>query len=205
MSGDGIRRDEGGFTYIGVLIGVAILGAVLAATADVWHTTIQREREKELLFIGNEFRTALASYYTPTGPTCFKVPGRYPKRLEDLLLDDRSPGICRHLRRIYVDPMTGKAEWGLVKLADGQITGVYSLSVDEPIKKAGFRARDAAFENKTRYSDWIFVFTGRNAPAQQQMTTTTTTPPAMQQTIAPATPPAVQQTPPPTAPPAVQP
>ena len=189
MSGDGLRRDEGGFTYIGVLIGVAMLGALLAATADVWHTTMQRQREKELLFVGNQFRAALGSYYSPTAATCFKVVGRYPKRLEDLLLDDRSPGTCRHLRRIYVDPMTGKAEWGLVKLPDGQITGVYSLSEEEPIKKARFRARDAAFENKTKYSDWLFVYTGRNAPQQQQMTTTTV-PPAVQQTT--TTPPVVQ-------------
>jgi hypothetical protein len=128
------------------------MGAGLAATMDVWHTTLQREKEKELLFIGNQFRVALKSYYS--GPPA----GRYPTRLDDLLLDSRSPAIRRHLRQIYVDPFSGKAEWGFVTLPDGQIVGVHSLSDAEPIKTAGFLLRDADFEGKTKYSEWVFSF-----------------------------------------------
>jgi type II secretory pathway pseudopilin PulG len=147
---------ETGFSYIGVLILLAILSAALAATMDVWHTTMQREKEKELLFVGNQFRAALQSYYTGGGG---KVPaGRYPTRIDDLLLDGRSPTIVRHLRKLFVDPITGKAEWGLVTLPDGEIIGVHSLSDDEPLKQAGFLQRDADFEGKTKYSEWVFSF-----------------------------------------------
>ena len=70
----------------------------------------------------------------------------------------------RHLRRLYPDPITGKEEWGFVKSADGGFAGVYSLSEAAPLKSAGFAVRDAAFEGKTKYSDWQFVF-GPGQPA----------------------------------------
>ncbi len=137
-----------GFTYITVLLALAILAAVLAATADIWHTTRQREKERELLFIGNQFRMALAGYFAKNR--------RFPTQLEQLLLDDHSPAVRRFLRRIYVDPMTGKAPWGTVTLPDGPITGVFSLSDGEPLKQAGFRQRDSDFEGKGKYSEWVF-------------------------------------------------
>ncbi len=152
---------------MGLLIAIAIVTAGLAAVAEVWHTTLQREREKELLFVGNQFRQAISGY--------FQKNNRYPVRLEDLLKDDRFPGIRRFLRRIYPDPMTGKAEWGLVTTPDGQIVGVHSLSDDTPVKHAGFRARDAGFQGKTKYSEWVFSYAGRapvagpQPPAQGQV------------------------------------
>ena len=45
-----------------------------------------------------------------------------------------------------------------VKSADGGFTGVHSLSENMPLKTAGFAVRDAAFEGKTKYSDWQFAF-----------------------------------------------
>lgn len=141
--------EQAGFTYIVLLIWVALIGASLAAVGQVWQTVVQRDRESELLFVGNQFRQAIQRYYASNQ--------RYPSRLEDLILDNRNAGIKRHLRKIFIDPMTGQADWGTLKLNDGQIVGVYSLSEGEPMKKAGFRMRDAGLENKTRYSDWVFM------------------------------------------------
>jgi type II secretory pathway pseudopilin PulG len=143
-----VNGRQNGFTYIGLLILIAIIGAGLASVGQVWHTTLKREHEQELLFVGNQFRLAITRY--------FKTNNRYPARLEDLLLDDRSQTIRRYLRKIYVDPMTGLAEWGVVK-SDNVVVGVYSLSEDQPIKQTGFRARDADFENKAKYSEWLFM------------------------------------------------
>ncbi|WP_050464823.1 hypothetical protein [Herbaspirillum autotrophicum] len=84
---------------------------------------------------------------------------RYPATLEDLLRDGRVPGIKRHLRKIFVDPMTGKAEWGLIK-AGGRIVGVHSLSAKKPRKQAGF-ADDMDFSGANTYAEWRFV----HAPA----------------------------------------
>jgi type II secretory pathway pseudopilin PulG len=144
---------QAGFTYIGVLVLVAIMGAGLAAAGQVWHTVRQQEKERELLVIGHEFRLALDRYarHTPRNGS------RAPVRLEELLQDPRTPGIQRYLRKIYVDPITGRPEWGLVSAANGEIHGVYSLSGEEPLKKANFSPADRQFEGKTKYSDWVFM------------------------------------------------
>lgn len=51
-----------GFTYLGLMLIVACMGAALAATVQVWSTVVQRDRERELLFIGEEFRKALKGF-----------------------------------------------------------------------------------------------------------------------------------------------
>lgn len=118
-----------GFTYLGVLLLVAFMGALLASTGEVWRTVRQREAERELRFIGEEFRRAIGRYYQSTpGPV-----KRFPPTLDDLLEDDRYPGTRRYLRRIYRDPLTLSPEWGLIKAPDDGIAGIYSLSTDEPL------------------------------------------------------------------------
>jgi type II secretory pathway pseudopilin PulG len=142
-----------GFTYIGVLVLVALMGIALAATGQVWHTAQQREKEQELLFIGHQFQLALDQYakHTP-------VRGRrQPLQLEELLKDPRHPEVQRYLRKIYPDPMTGSAEWGLIVGPNGEILGVHSLSDDEPVKKSSFGLADRLFEGKMKYSDWVFM------------------------------------------------
>ena len=141
-----------GFTYLGVLFAVAILGAVLGSTAVIWHTQVQRDKEQELLYIGHAFRNAIASYYE-------KTPGtnkQYPKKLEDLVDDKRQARLLRHLRKVYVDPMTGKKEWGLVTGQDAGIIGVYSLSKRAPIKSGKFDEEDREFVSASTYADWKF-------------------------------------------------
>jgi type II secretory pathway pseudopilin PulG len=145
-----------GFTYITVLFVVATMSGGLALIGEVWHTANVREKEAELLHIGNEYRKAIERYYL-SGPS-----RQYPKNFSDLIKDPRQPGTVRHLRRLYPDPVTGKDDWGLVKSADGGFAGVFSLSEEAPLKNSGFSVRDANFEAKTKYSEWQFVF----APAQ---------------------------------------
>ena len=176
-----------GFTYIGVLLAIAMVGFLLAAASQVWHTAQRREREAELLFAGNEIRRALAQYY-------FSSPGngeRYPRRMEDLLKDPRQPTVRRYLRKLYPDPISGSPEWGLVKSGDF-ITGVYSLSDEEPLKSAGFSFADRGFEGKTKYSEWIFfpvVRQGAGAPPGKGSGSSQETGPAPQPLGPPQAPP----------------
>lgn len=149
-----IVQNESGFTYLWVLFLVFLMGLGLMAASEIASTASQREKEKELLSIGRQFRTAISSYYE------IQVPGgrnQYPASLEDLLLDRRHPGIRRHLRKIFVDPLTGKAEWGEVRVG-GRIVGVHSLSGKMPIKQAGFETENMAFKGKQKYSEWFFVY-----------------------------------------------
>ncbi|MDP2402458.1 MAG: type II secretion system protein [Methylotenera sp.] len=148
-----------GFTYIGVLMLVAISGIGLAGVGIVWHQDAQREREKELLFIGEEFRLAIGSYYenTPSGTK------QYPKKLDDLILDNRFPITKRHLRKLYTDPFANEDAWGLV-LQQGQIIGVYSTSELAPIKTTGFLPQYETFGAMAKYSEWKFTYTPGSMP-----------------------------------------
>jgi hypothetical protein len=143
-----------------VLFAVAVTGIGLASVGQVWRTVQQRDKEAQLLFVGDQFRRAIGSFYEY--PAAEK---RYPRSLEELLQDPRNPNLVRHLRRIYGDPMTGKSEWGLVTAPDGQIVGVFSLSDVEPIRRHGFADGYQAFAGALQYSDWKFVYTGGQAVA----------------------------------------
>lgn len=149
------RRRQAAFTYLGLLFFVAIMGVLLAASGITWSTAEQRMRERELLYIGQEFQRAIASWY-------WRTPGsekRYPPDLQSLLLDQRQLSLVRHLRRIYADPFSGKPEWGVVRAPDGGVMGVYSLSVRKPIKQDGFAPALNSFAKAASYADWKFVFT----------------------------------------------
>jgi type II secretory pathway pseudopilin PulG len=143
-----------GFSYIGLLILIALMGIGLAFAGEVWHATAQREKERELLFVGDQFRSAITSYYegSPGGVK------KFPDALEDLVEDRRYPTTKRHLRKIFYDPMTGDRQWGLVESPTGGIMGVYSLSEREPRKIDGFRVRDEAFIGAASYAEWKFGY-----------------------------------------------
>lgn len=154
----GAAQSAEGFTYLTILFIVAIMGGGLALVGEVWHTAMMREREAELLHVGNEYRNAIGRYY-------LSGPRQYPRSLSDLLKDPRQAGTVRHVRKLYPDPVSGREEWGLVKAPDGGIAGVRSLSEDKPLKLAGFRVRDKEFEGAQRYADWKFIYSPATAPA----------------------------------------
>ncbi len=147
------RLKQRGFGYLLVLFAIAAMGLLLAGAGQVWHTTAQREKEAELLFVGGQFANAIAAYYEST-PDAAK---QYPARLQDLLADNRFPMPRRHLRQIYRDPMTGSTAWGEVRAGD-RIVGVHSLSADKPLR-TDFSGRYRHFESfagAVRYDQWVF-------------------------------------------------
>jgi len=150
-----------GYIYIWTLFATMLAGVMLAAAGEVWQTTSQREKELELLFIGDQFRLAITSYHDAAKATT--TASRYPESLEQLLEDKRGPKPLRHLRKIFFDPMTNSFEWGLIEQEDGGITGVYSLSTLSPIKRGGFPENYAKFEKAKNYQDWQFVHAGAAA------------------------------------------
>jgi type II secretory pathway pseudopilin PulG len=129
---------------------VAIVGVGLVAISTVWSTAAKRDREAELLFIGRQFQIAIASYFKAS-------PGakQLPESLDDLLEDKRFPNVRRHLRKIYIDPMTRRPDWGLVKVGS-RIAGVYSLSAEQAMKVKGLPF--PGVEGDATYLDWKFVY-----------------------------------------------
>jgi hypothetical protein len=148
---------EQGFTLAGALLLIGVLGAGMAAYGELASHAARREKEQELLFVGNQFRQAIAYYYerTPGGAK------RFPQTLEDLLEDKRYPMPQRYLRKLYNDPITGKPQWGVIQAPEGGIMGVHSLSELPPIKTSGFGARDRTLADTGRYSDWHFSYVPR--------------------------------------------
>lgn len=140
-------------TYIGLLIFLAIMALVSAATVHLGTLVHRHAAEQELLQIGSEFRNAFISYIvsTPVGTK------RYPETLQDLLKDPRVIQTKRHLRNIHIDPISGNDAWGIIKSIDGTgIVGVYSLSNDRPIKVGNFDTEFIHFSAKQTYRDWRF-------------------------------------------------
>jgi type II secretory pathway pseudopilin PulG len=146
-------RRSAGFTYIGLLVTIVIIGVMLAFVGQVWSTEAQREREAELLYRGDTIRKAIGAYLLGLGGT-----GQYPRELQDMIQDQRVPQIKRELRRVYEDPMTGMADWTLIRGPDGGIMGVASSSNGKPLKVRGFDAVDETFKDATCYCDWQFLY-----------------------------------------------
>ena len=147
-------KQQRGFTYLGIMIIVMVMGMGLAAFGTIYSQTAQRDKEAELLFVGEQFREAIKSYY-------LKGPGGqfYPKKLEDLVEDKRFPMPMRHLRRIYPDPINVSTDWGLVEApGGGGIMGVYSKSEAAPVKTGNFRLANKTFADAKRYMDWQFFY-----------------------------------------------
>ncbi|KGC91215.1 putative transmembrane protein [Burkholderia pseudomallei] len=143
-----------GFTYLGLLIFVAIVSIVAAAAAALGSIAQRRIAEEELLFVGAQFRAALKSYYEATPPGS----DPYPLSLQALLKDTRFPTVVRHLRQIYIDPLTGKSDWLLVTTPNGEIMGISSASDRRPIKVDRFPQPFEAFAGKKSYSEWVFYY-----------------------------------------------
>jgi len=144
---------QSGLVLLAVLIFLLLTTLGASAMVELQRTHAQRAREEELLFVGDQYRRAIKSYYSsvPAGKS-----RTAPRSLDDLLEDKRFPMPVRHLRRLYPDPMTGKADWVLVQGAGG-ILGVHSSSTQSPFKKREFPIQYRDFQDKESYADWVFV------------------------------------------------
>ena len=156
------RARQRGFTYAAVLAAVVIVGIAAEVGRLSTSRVVQAEREAELLFRGDAYTRAIASYH--------RAHGAYPRTLDDLANDPRAPG-QRHLRARYPDPMTqtrrgteqGAEGWVLVRAPDGGIAGVASRSTARPMKRANFPQKFEAFEGAESYADWVFAFSPAGA------------------------------------------
>jgi len=163
-----VRRTQGGFAYVLLLLAVALISIAATAAISLGATMARRDAERELLAIGAEFQQALRSYAGVPIGAIGPAAERGPRSLEDLLRDPRVPGVRRHLRQLYADPLTGKNEWGLVTDAQGLISGVYSLAEGTPIKRSEFAPQWMRFEEAGSYREWVFGLPSLAPPGPRQ-------------------------------------
>lgn len=160
-------KYQGGFAYMLLLISVALIGIAAAGSVSLGAAVARRHAEQELLVIGAEFERALSSYAgLPSALQGGSLPAgaHGPRELGELLKDPRVPGIRRHLRQLYSDPLTGNREWGLVRDSEGFIMGVYSLAPGVPIKQSGWPPRWTRFDGQQTYALWVFGFASTRSP-----------------------------------------
>ncbi len=151
-----MTRGSRGFTVAELVMVTAIVAILAAVALPTARFTMQRERESELRLDLRLMRGAIDDYKHLSDQGMIQVQvgtEGYPKELDDLVKGVSIVGQLtkkKFLRRIPIDPMTGKAEWGLRSYQDemdatswgGQnVYDVYSLS------------RGVALDG-TKYKDW---------------------------------------------------
>lgn len=149
-----ILRKQHGYALMAALVMVVVMGLGVGIAASSWRTKVRRSHEQELLWRGDQYRKAIASYYRMVHGG---ARGSYPRNLESLKNDPRVLHRLRHIRRLYKDPLTGE-DFILIKDGSGGIIGVRSESNSEPFKKDGFSYDNARLTNCKRYSEWEFIF-----------------------------------------------
>jgi type II secretory pathway pseudopilin PulG len=149
---------QGGFSYLFALFAIVLVGLSMMGANAQWKTMMQREREVELLFRGDQYRRAIKAYVEAVSAA-----KQYPLRVEDLLKDPRTSK--RHLRMLYPDPMTGEA-FAPVLCGNGRVKGVASSSEAATLKRDNFPPAYAQFTSATTYRQWIFQYDPSQVPAQ---------------------------------------
>jgi uncharacterized membrane protein YgcG len=101
------RQNESGFALLLVFLMAAILA--ISLYKEIPRVAFETQRQKELLLIerGEQYKRAIQLFY--------RDQKRMPNRLEDL----ENTNNKHYLRKRYVDPMTGKDEWRVIKMVNG--------------------------------------------------------------------------------------
>jgi general secretion pathway protein G len=139
-----VRRLEQGFTLVEMVVVCAVMMILAGVVLPTARVTERRLKEAELKQALREMRYAIDDYkrYSDAGliPVDMGTNG-YPRELDSLVKGVEIVGQidnkAKFLRGIPVDPMTGKAEWGMRSYQDEPDSGswggeniydVYSLS-----------------------------------------------------------------------------
>ena len=143
-----------GVTLIELVVAITILLILTSAAIPIARTRIKRERERELRHDLWELRDAIDRYKDAADRGAFQIKlgsEGYPPDLETLVegVDVQGKKV-RFLRRIPIDPMTGKAEWGLRSMQDDPKSSSWGgQNVFDVYSTAQGTALDG-----TKYADW---------------------------------------------------
>jgi type II secretory pathway pseudopilin PulG len=178
---DGGRSPaDAGYAMAGLLVGIAVMGVLLAVAMPVWRQQMVREKEAELVFRGEQYARAIALYQRKLGP------GSLPPSV-DVLVEQR------FLRKEYEDPMSEDGEFQILyasQQAGGSSTGRGGTPSDETggQQQAGTQTSGASgvrggvigvtskstdasirvYNGASRYNEWQFLYTQFAAQPGQQ-------------------------------------
>ena len=153
------KSGETGMTLLELIIACAILMILSSMALPIARFTVIRERERELHMDLREMRNAIDKYKDLADQQKIRVElgsEGYPPDLDTLVKGVAVGGAgaqgknLRFLRRIPVDPMTGRPDWGLRSVQDDpDSTSWGGNNVFDVYSKSSGTALDG-----TRYSSW---------------------------------------------------
>jgi general secretion pathway protein G len=155
------RRACPGFTFIELVVATAVLMILASAALPIARVSIRRQKEAELHRSLREMRTAIDDFKRWADAGRISTIGvnigseNYPPSLEVLVegtpfTNDASGRKKKFLRRIPLDPITGKADWGLRAYSDGPDANSWGgQSVYDVYSRAPGTGLDG-----TKYRDW---------------------------------------------------
>jgi type II secretory pathway pseudopilin PulG len=95
-----MREKNAGFAMAALLVGMTIMAIFLTVALPAWKTAMQREKEAELIFRGQQYARAIMLFQR-------KYANTFPPNV-DILLNEH------FLRRKYKDPMTADGEFQVI-------------------------------------------------------------------------------------------
>jgi len=149
-----VRRGERGLTLVELIVTAAILSILASAAFPIARFQVKRQNERYLRYDLWMMRDAIDHYKDAADKNAFQVKldsQGYPPDLETLVTGvEIQTKKVKFLRHIPVDPMTGKAEWGLRSMQDDPKSDSYGVQgVFDVYSKSTGTALDG-----TKYSDW---------------------------------------------------
>ncbi len=147
-------RSQRGLTLVELIVSVAIMAILATAALPLARLTVRREKERELRRDLWEMRDAIDRYKEAADRGLFQTKlgsEGYPPDMDTLVQGvDIQGKKVRFLRRIPVDPMTGKNEWGMRSMQDDPDSTSWG---GQGVFDVYTKSEDTALDG-TKYKDW---------------------------------------------------
>jgi general secretion pathway protein G len=151
------RAIAAGMTLLELVIACAILLILATAVLPLAHVAVKRRKETELRRDLREMRDAIDLYKNASDAGKIQVQAGtegYPPDLETLVngvkLAGASDKRVHFLRKIPIDPMTGKKDWGMRSVQDDPDTTSWG---GQDVFDVFTRSTGTALNGK-KYSEW---------------------------------------------------
>jgi general secretion pathway protein G len=152
MAGGRLRAR--GFTLIELIVATMIMVLLVSMAVPLASNVIKREKERELRRDLWTIRDAIDRYKDAADRAAFQIKlgsEGYPPDLDTLVQGVDSNGKkLKFLRRIPIDPMTGKAEWGMHSMQDDPTSDSWG---GESVFDVYSQSQGTALDG-SKYKDW---------------------------------------------------
>ena len=149
-----LRKRQLGFTLVELIVAITIIVILMGVAVPVARVRIRREKERELRRALWQIRDAIDHYKDAADKGAFQIKlgsEGYPPDIETMVEGvDVAGKKVRFLRRIPVDPMTGKAEWNLRSMQDDPKSSSWG---GQNVFDVSTKYQGTALDG-TSYSDW---------------------------------------------------